>query len=171
MYRSKYTGLVSRAAAMSCSVPHVVMIIRCGIGKSSVESAAADPANAVATRPQAAAAMPPRSTRPRNLFTMGVLLDSSSEYLKSSGLSPCHATGTGWGSVAGGGDGHGAGTGRCRTIVGHQNHFPRSAAMDGVINERTTRVSNSRPRPIVVPTWPMTVSSLTDIDIMVNAKT
>ena len=43
--------------------------------------------------------------------------------------------------------------------------------MDGVMSERTIRVSNSRPRPMVVPTWPMTVSSLTAIDIIVKANT
>jgi hypothetical protein len=48
MYRSKYTGLVSRAAAMYCSVSQVVTIIRCGIGKSSDASAAAGPARLVA---------------------------------------------------------------------------------------------------------------------------
>ena len=30
--------------------------------------------------------------------------------------------------------------------MGHQNHRPSSAAIDGVRNERTTSVSNSRPR-------------------------
>ena len=39
---------------------------------------------------------------------------------------------------------------------GHQNQRPSSAAIDGVMNDRTTRVSNSRPRPMVVPIWPMT---------------
>src|ERR1700760_1689093 len=67
--------------------------------------------------------------------------------------------------------GHGEGTGRCRTICGHQNHLPSNAAMDGVINDRTTSVSNSNPRPMVVPTWPITVSSLTAIVIIVKAKT
>ena len=68
-------------------------------------------------------------------------------------------------------DGHGEGTGRDRTRCGHQNHLPSSAAMDGVMNDRTTSVSNSSPSPIVVPTWPMTVSSLTAMDIIVNANT
>ena len=39
------------------------------------------------------------------------------------------------------------------------------------MNDRTTSVSNSRPRPMVVPTWPITVSSLTAIDIIVKANT
>jgi protein Tex len=43
------------------------------------------------------------------------------------------------------------GTGRFRTRTGHQNHRPRIAAMDGVMNDRTISVSNSRPRAIVVP--------------------
>lgn len=43
--------------------------------------------------------------------------------------------------------------------------------MDGVMNARITKVSNSKPIPIVVPTWATTVSALTDIEIMVNAKT
>src|SRR5947209_4807167 len=42
--------------------------------------------------------------------------------------------------------------GRGRTLIGHQNQRPSSAAMEGVMNERTTNVSNSRPKPIVVPT-------------------
>jgi len=56
------------------------------------------------------------------------------------------------------GAGHGDGFGRCRTTCGHQNHLPISAAMDGVISDRTIRVSKSRPSPMVVPTWPITVS-------------
>ena len=43
-------------------------------------------------------------------------------------------------------------TGRVCTRCGHQNQRPRSAAIDGVMNERTISVSNSRPSPIVVPT-------------------
>ncbi len=39
------------------------------------------------------------------------------------------------------------------------------------MNARTTSVSNSKPRPIVVPTWPMTRRSLTSMDPMVNANT
>jgi hypothetical protein len=61
--------------------------------------------------------------------------------------------------------------GRGRTLIGHQNQRPSSAAMDGVMNERTTNVSNNRPRPIVVPTWPMMRRSLTTIEAMVNANT
>src|ERR1700687_535933 len=53
--------------------------------------------------------------------------------------------------------------GRERTLCGHQNQRPRSAAMDGVMNERTTSVSNNRPRPMVVPTCPTTRGSLTII--------
>jgi NADP-dependent 3-hydroxy acid dehydrogenase YdfG len=41
--------------------------------------------------------------------------------------------------------------GRGRTLSGHQNQRPSSAAIDGVMNERTISVSNSRPRAIVVP--------------------
>ncbi len=36
---------------------------------------------------------------------------------------------------------------------------------------RTTKVSNNRPTPIVVPIWATTTMALTDIDIMVNANT
>ena len=43
--------------------------------------------------------------------------------------------------------------------------------MDGVMNDRTINVSNSRPRPMVVPTCPMMRRSLTTIDAMVNANT
>ena len=39
------------------------------------------------------------------------------------------------------------------------------------MNARITNVSNSRPIPIVVPTWATTVSVLTTIDIIVNANT
>jgi hypothetical protein len=60
--------------------------------------------------------------------------------------------------------------GRGRTLIGHQNQRPSSAAMDGVMNERTTSVSNSRPGPIVVPTWPMIRRSLTTMEPMVNAN-
>jgi hypothetical protein len=42
--------------------------------------------------------------------------------------------------------------GRGRTCCGHQNQRPSSAAMDGIMNARTTNVSNTRPRPMVVPT-------------------
>src|SRR6185312_11077748 len=45
--------------------------------------------------------------------------------------------------------------GRGRTTSGHQNQRPSSAAMVGVMNERTIKVSNISPRPMVVPTWPM----------------
>ena len=54
--------------------------------------------------------------------------------------------------AAAGGSGHGDGSGRCRTRCGHQNHLPISAAIDGVMNDRITSVSNSRPSAIVVPT-------------------
>lgn len=43
--------------------------------------------------------------------------------------------------------------------------------MDGVISERTMSVSNSRPRPIVLPAWPIELKSLAAMDIMVNANT
>jgi hypothetical protein len=42
--------------------------------------------------------------------------------------------------------------GRGRTLIGHQNQRPSRAAMEGVMNERTTNVSNIRPGPMVVPT-------------------
>jgi len=81
--------------------------------------------------------------------------------------------GNGLGSLVGAsvGVGQGEGTGRCRTCCGHQNHLPSSAAMDGVISDRTISVSKSRPRPMVVPTWPMTVSSLTDSFIIGERET
>ena len=41
--------------------------------------------------------------------------------------------------------------GRGRTRCGHQNQRPSSAAIDGVMNDRTISVSNSRPIAIVVP--------------------
>jgi len=42
--------------------------------------------------------------------------------------------------------------GRVRTFWGHQNHRPIIAAIDGVMNDRITNVSNNKPRPIVEPT-------------------
>src|SRR5262245_5592485 len=62
-------------------------------------------------------------------------------------------------------------SGRLRTRNGHQNQRPRIAAIDGVINERTTKVSNSSPSPIVVPPWPIAIRSLVTMDAMVTAKT
>ena len=112
------------------------MIIRCGIGKSSVASAAAGPANVVA-------AMPHDGGRQR-------AAERDVAQALHHVFSP-QAVGAGSDSV-GGGLGHGSGSGRCRTRCGHQNHLPSSAAMAGVMNDRTTRVSNSRPRPMVVPT-------------------
>ena len=44
-----------------------------------------------------------------------------------------------------------AGSGRERTLSGHQNQRPSSAAVAGTMNDRTTRVSNNSPRPMVVP--------------------
>ena len=43
--------------------------------------------------------------------------------------------------------------------------------MDGVINDRTISVSNSRPSAIVVPIWPSTRRSLKMNDAIVNANT
>jgi hypothetical protein len=43
--------------------------------------------------------------------------------------------------------------------------------MDGVMNKRTTSVSNSRPIMIVVPNWPTMRRSLVTIEPMVNANT
>jgi antitoxin VapB len=51
-----------------------------------------------------------------------------------------------------------------------QNHRPSSAAMDGVMNDRTISVSNSRPSAIVVPIWPSTRRSLKMNDAMVKAN-
>ena len=39
------------------------------------------------------------------------------------------------------------------------------------MNERTTKVSNSKPRPMVVPTWPIIRKSLTTIEAIVKANT
>ena len=41
--------------------------------------------------------------------------------------------------------------------------------MDGVMNERTTSVSNSRPSAMVLPTWPATLRSLTSMEAMDRA--
>ena len=38
-----------------------------------------------------------------------------------------------------------------RTFWGHQNQRPSSAAMDGVMNDRTINVSDSGPNPMVLP--------------------
>ena len=70
-----------------------------------------------------------------------------------------------------GGVGHGEGFGRVRTFWGHQNHRPSSAAIDGVMNDRTIRVSNNRPMPIVEPICGHHVRSLNIIAAMVNANT
>ena len=43
--------------------------------------------------------------------------------------------------------------------------------MDGVMNERTIRVSKSRPSAIVVPICPRTTKSLKTNDAMVKANT
>jgi hypothetical protein len=43
--------------------------------------------------------------------------------------------------------------------------------MDGVMNERTISVSNSRPSPMVVPIWPRTRKSLNTNEDMVKANT
>jgi hypothetical protein len=43
--------------------------------------------------------------------------------------------------------------------------------MAGVMNERTIKVSKSRPSPMVVPTWAMTRRSLIANDIIVKANT
>ena len=51
-----------------------------------------------------------------------------------------------------------------RTRCGHQNQRPSRVAMDGVMNERTISVSNSRPRPMVVPIWPSTCRPLNTND-------
>jgi hypothetical protein len=61
--------------------------------------------------------------------------------------------------------------GLLRTLSGHQNHLPSKAVIDGVINERTISVSKSRPRPIVVPPWPIDVKSLKANEAIVTAKT
>ena len=42
--------------------------------------------------------------------------------------------------------------------------------MDGVMNARTTNVSNSNPSAMVVPTWPMVSRSLTVVDTIVAAN-
>ena len=78
-----------------------------------------------------------------------------------------------WGAAASSaaGWGHGWGMGRSRTICGHQNQRPMRAAMDGVMNDRITRVSNNRPSAMVLPTWPATRRSLTSIDAIVKANT
>ena len=39
------------------------------------------------------------------------------------------------------------------------------------MNERTINVSNNRPRPMVLPIWPMTRRSLTTIEAIVKANT
>src|SRR5262249_19772239 len=75
---------------------------------------------------------------------------------------------------AGMGSGRGAvgvGNGLARTRCGHQNQRPISAAIDGVMKERTTSVSNSRPRPMVLPTWARITKALRLNESMVNAKT
>src|ERR1700743_1746516 len=57
------------------------------------------------------------------------------------------------------------------TRCGHQNQRPRSVATEGVMNERTISVSNSSPRPMVVPIWPSTWNPLNTNAHMVPAKT
>src|SRR5271156_2850613 len=57
------------------------------------------------------------------------------------------------------------------TRRGHQNQRPSSAAMDGVMKERTTRVSKSSPSMMVEPIWPAMRRSLTSMEPMVKAKT
>lgn len=43
--------------------------------------------------------------------------------------------------------------------------------IDGVMSDRTTKVSNNRPMPIVVPNWPIARRSLVIIVPMVTANT
>ncbi len=45
------------------------------------------------------------------------------------------------------------------------------AAMDGVANDRTISMSNSKPRPDLVPTFNLPAGSLTAMDAMVTANT
>ena len=66
---------------------------------------------------------------------------------------------------------HDSGTGRCRTTCGHQNQRPSSAAMDGVMKDLITRVSNNRPMAIVEPTCARTLSSPKTMVAMVSANT
>ena len=61
--------------------------------------------------------------------------------------------------------------GRGRTLSGHQNQRPSSAAIDGVMKERTINVSKIRPTPIVVPIWASTSRSPKTKPHMVKAKT
>ena len=63
---------------------------------------------------------------------------------------------------------------RFRLDDGTEHKSPSSAgkaAMDGVMNERTINVSNSRPNPMVVPTCPITIKGLNTKDAMVAANT
>ena len=62
---------------------------------------------------------------------------------------------------------HFAGTGRVRTTCGHQNQRPISAAIDGVMNDRTISVSNSSPSAMVLPTCAITVRSPNTNDTIV----
>lgn len=61
--------------------------------------------------------------------------------------------------------------GRTRTRFGHQNQRPITVMIDGVMSDRTTKVSNNRPMPIVVPNWPIARRSLVIIVPMVTANT
>ena len=63
------------------------------------------------------------------------------------------------------------GTGLVRMRCGHQNQRPSRAAIEGVMKERTTRVSNSRPIPMVLPTWARMTRALRPKESLVNANT
>jgi hypothetical protein len=56
--------------------------------------------------------------------------------------------------------------GLVRTRCGHQNQRLISAAIDGVMKERTTSVSNSRTIPMVLPTCARMSSALARKEIM-----
>jgi hypothetical protein len=57
------------------------------------------------------------------------------------------------------------------TLTAYRWGGETEAAMDGVMNDRTIRVSNSKPSAIVVPIWPSTIRSLNMNDAMVKANT
>ena len=97
---------------------------------------------------------------PRATLLYDVQRDLSQAVLPSSGL-PLVVVGRDWLLCVG----------RVETFSGHQNHRPSRAAIEGVMRERTMRVSKRRPRPMVVPPWPMLRRSLETMAAMVKANT
>ena len=61
--------------------------------------------------------------------------------------------------------------GEAAGVVNPINPMLEPEHIAGIMNARTTKVSNNRPSPIVVPTWAITRRSLTTMEAIVRANT